>query len=57
MTATYDENLYTTRLCKESLTADQVARANRLAAEIANNPGDNRHLREERNQVRVGAGD
>lgn len=52
MKSTFDENLYTTPLDKESLTRDQMARAERMAAEIEGKTSSNIHMREERNMVR-----
>lgn len=52
MKSTFDENLYTTPLDKESLSREQMARAERMAAEIEGKSSSNIHMREERNMVR-----
>eukprot|EP00514_Thraustochytrium_sp_LLF1b_P001231 CAMPEP_0184514972 /NCGR_PEP_ID=MMETSP0198_2-20121128/4249_1 /TAXON_ID=1112570 /ORGANISM="Thraustochytrium sp., Strain LLF1b" /LENGTH=638 /DNA_ID=CAMNT_0026905199 /DNA_START=489 /DNA_END=2405 /DNA_ORIENTATION=+ len=49
--STYDENLYTTELDKDSLTAAERRRADKLARDIENKSSTNVHLREERGQV------
>ncbi len=46
--STYDENIYTKKLDKSSFTAEQVARAERLAREIEKQQSGNIHLLEER---------
>mmetsp|Transcript_106582 Transcript_106582/g.208981 ORF Transcript_106582/g.208981 Transcript_106582/m.208981 type:complete len:739 (-) Transcript_106582:162-2378(-) len=51
---TYDENLYTKRLDLKSMTAEQIARADRLAREIEGSASTNIHLQEERGQVTEG---
>jgi PAB1-binding protein PBP1 len=48
---TYDENIYTKRLDKSSLTAKQIRDAERVAAEIEGSSTSNIHLREERGQA------
>lgn len=52
VTSSFDENLYTTPLDKTTLTRDQKARAERIAAEIESKSSNNIHMREERNMVR-----
>lgn len=48
---TYDENLYTKRLDLKSMSAEQIARAERLAREIEGSSSSNVHLQEERGQI------
>ncbi|CAN0404704.1 unnamed protein product, partial [Hapterophycus canaliculatus] len=50
--STFDENLYTTPLDTGSLSREQMARAERMAAEIEGKTSSNIHMREERNMVR-----
>ena len=52
--STFDENLYTTPLDKDSLSREQMARAERMALEIEGKTSSNIHMREERNMVRPG---
>lgn len=49
--STFDENLYTTPLDTGSLSREQMARAERMAAEIEGKTSSNIHMREERNMV------
>eukprot|EP01032_Pedospumella_encystans_P022857 gene22857-25886_t len=51
---TYDENLYTKRLDLKSMTAEQIANADRLAREIEGTASANIHLQEERGQATEG---
>lgn len=46
--ASFDENLYTTKLDKSQIDAGKIAEAERLAREIENTPSSNIHIREER---------
>ena len=48
--ATFDENLYTTKLDYESLDAQKLAEAERIAKEIETTTSSNIHVKEERNQ-------
>lgn len=48
VTSTYDENIYTKKLDKSTLTMEQQRQAERLAREIESQVSDNIHLREER---------
>jgi hypothetical protein len=48
--STYDENLYTTSLKKTDLSADQLRKAEQIAAEIEGTVDSNPHVREERGQ-------
>ena len=48
VTSTYDENIYTKKLDKSTLTLEQQRQAERLAREIESQVSDNIHLREER---------
>ena len=48
--ASYDENLYTTELAKDTMTVAQRREAERLAKEIEGQSTSNMHLAEERNQ-------
>lgn len=48
VTSTYDENIYTKKLDKSTLTKEQQRQAERLAREIESQVSDNIHLREER---------
>lgn len=50
--STFDENLYTTPLDMGSLSREQMAHAERMAAEIEGKTSSNIHMREERNMVR-----
>ena len=50
VTAKYDENLYTKKLDKSDLTAEQRARAEKIARSIEGAASSNIHVREERNQ-------
>ncbi|CAN0277191.1 unnamed protein product, partial [Ectocarpus fasciculatus] len=52
VTSTFDENLYTTPLDTGSLSREQMAHAERMAAEIEGKTSSNIHMREERNMVR-----
>jgi hypothetical protein len=49
--STYDENLYTKKLDYDSLTPEQIARAERIAKEIEKQGSSNIHLLEERGHV------
>eukprot|EP01037_Dinobryon_pediforme_P018943 gene18943-19282_t len=49
--STYDENLYTKRIDFSSMTAEQIARAERIAREIECTSSSNIHLQEERGQA------
>jgi hypothetical protein len=51
---TYDENLYTKKLDLKSMTAAQIANAERLAREIEGTASGNIHLQEERGQITQG---
>jgi len=51
---TYDENIYTKKLDRSTLTREQVERAERIALQIENTSSNNFHLREERGQVATG---
>ena len=53
VTSSFDENLYTTPLDKGSLSMEQRAHAERMAAEIEGKSSSNIHMREERNMVRA----
>ena len=46
VTSTFDENLYTTPLDKGSLSMEQRAHAERMAAEIEGKSSSNIHMRE-----------
>ena len=54
---TYDENLYTKRLDLKSMTAEQIAQADRMAREIEGTLSSNIHLQEERGHVMEGEWD
>jgi hypothetical protein len=49
--STYDENLYTKKLDYSVLTAEQIAKADRIAKEIEKSTSANIHLLEERGQL------
>jgi hypothetical protein len=49
--ATFDENLYTTKLDVSSIDASRRAEAERIAREIESTPSTNMHIAEERNQA------
>jgi hypothetical protein len=51
VTSTYDENIYTKRLDKSTLSVQQQRSADRLAREIEGSVSDNVHLQEERGQM------
>ena len=54
--STYKEELYTTELDKSQFTAEQTARAERMAREIENASSSNSHLLEERGKKVEGDG-
>lgn len=49
--STFDENLYTKKIDKEKISAESLARAERLAREIEQAQSSNIHLLEERGQL------
>ena len=49
--STFDENLYTKRIDYSSMTAEQIAKAERIAREIEGTVSSNIHFQEERGQA------
>ncbi len=52
--ASFDEEKYTTKLNKESLSAQQLERAERISKEIQRQSSSNFHIREDRGQIPAG---
>lgn len=47
----YDENIYTKKLDKDTISKAQMERADRLAREIERSASSNIHIQEERGQI------